>query len=159
MDHLWSPWRYRFIENPRPDNGCVFCLAPQANRDADNLILHRARHHFVILNLYPYTTGHLMVVPYRHIARLGESGPDALAEMMALASRAEALLSGAYRPDGFNVGMNLGKAAGAGIAGHIHLHVLPRWAGDANFVSVIGETRVMPEALADTYEKLRRGWD
>jgi ATP adenylyltransferase len=159
MDHLWSPWRYRFIENTRPDNVCVFCLAPQASRDADNLILHRARHHFVILNLYPYTTGHLMVVPYRHIARLGDSSPDALAEMMELASRAEAVLSGAYRPDGFNIGMNLGKAAGAGIAGHIHLHVLPRWAGDANFVSVVGETRVMPETLADTYEKLRRGWD
>ncbi len=158
MDHLWSPWRYRYIHKDLPSEGCIFCLQPAANDDDAHWIVHRGRHNFVILNLYPYTTGHLMVVPYRHIASLKEAIPDELDEMMALARKAEAHLTTAYSPKGFNIGMNIGESAGAGIAGHLHLHVLPRWPGDANFISVIGETRVMPETLADTFSKLKALW-
>jgi ATP adenylyltransferase len=157
MDHLWSPWRYRYVQHPQePDAGCIFCLKPAEDRDAENYIVHRGRNNFVILNLYPYTTGHLMVVPYEHMATLAAAQPETLAEMMELARKAESALASVYKPHGLNVGMNLGEAAGAGIAGHIHMHVLPRWRGDANFLSTVGETRVMPEELGSTYEKLRR---
>jgi ATP adenylyltransferase len=157
MDHLWTPWRYRYLQHPRdPDTACIFCLAAAEQRDAENYIVRRARHNFVILNLYPYTTGHLMVVPYEHVSTLGGAQPDTLAEMMELARKAESALATLYKPHGFNVGMNLGEAAGAGIAGHIHMHVLPRWRGDANFVSTVGETRIMPEELDHTYEKVLR---
>ena len=158
MDHLWSPWRYRYIHKDLPEDGCIFCVQPAAGGDEAHYIVHRGRHNFVILNLYPYTTGHLMVVPYRHIASLHEAIPEELTEMMALARDAERHLADAYTPKGFNIGMNIGESAGAGIAGHLHLHVLPRWPGDANFISVIGETRVMPETLADTYAKLKARW-
>ncbi len=158
MDHLWTPWRYRFLQEPQPNGGCIFCDKPAEQRDAENFILHRAQHNFVILNLYPYTTGHLMIVPFRHVATLEEAGIEVRAEMIELAAQAEQLLRAAYRPEGLNIGLNLGKCAGAGIAAHLHLHVLPRWTGDANFMSVIGETRVIPEDLADTYAKLHQGW-
>lgn len=159
MDHLWSPWRYRYIhQKDLLDEGCIFCVQPGAGDDAAHFIVHRGRFNFVILNLYPYTTGHLMIVPYRHIASLHEATAEELAETMALAREAEGHLAAAYSPKGFNLGMNIGESAGAGIAGHLHLHVLPRWPGDANFISVIGETRVMPESLADTYAKLRALW-
>ncbi len=158
MDHLWSPWRYSFVQNPQPAVNCVFCQMLAEGRDPDNYIVHRAGHNFVILNLYPYTSGHLMVVPNRHVATLEDAGADTLQEMILLAARAEQLLQRAYRPEGLNIGFNLGKCAGAGIAGHLHLHVLPRWSGDANFMSVIGETRVIPEDLSTTYSKLRDGW-
>jgi ATP adenylyltransferase len=157
MDHLWTPWRYRYLQHQRePDTRCIFCEKAAENRDAENFIVHRAGHNFVILNLYPYTTGHLMVVPYEHVASLAEAQPETLAEMMELTRRAERALASLYQPHGFNLGMNLGEAAGAGVAGHIHMHVLPRWRGDANFVSTVGETRIMPEELSCTYEKLLR---
>ncbi len=158
MDHLWTPWRYQFVQDPQPLSACIFCDKPTEHRDEQNFILHRATHNFVILNLYPYTSGHLMIVPYSHVATLDEAGPAVRAEMIELAARAEKLLRAAYRPEGLNMGLNLGKCAGAGIAGHLHLHVLPRWTGDANFMSVIGETRVIPEDIPTTYSKLRSGW-
>jgi ATP adenylyltransferase len=159
MDYLWTPWRYQFVQDPQPPTGCIFCDKPAEHRDEHNFILHRASHNFVILNLYPYTSGHLMIVPYSHVATLDEAGPLVRAEMIELAARAESLLRAAYHPEGLNLGFNLGKCAGAGIAAHLHLHVLPRWTGDANFMSVIGETRVIPEDIPTTYAKLRQGWD
>ena len=155
MDHLWSPWRYRYLQQPGdPDTGCIFCAKAAEQRDAENYIVHRGERNFVILNLYPYTTGHMMVVPYEHVASLAATPVETLAEMMELSRKAESALGTIYKPHGYNLGMNLGEAAGAGIAGHIHMHVLPRWRGDANFVSTVGETRIMPEELPVTWEKL-----
>ena len=155
MDHLWSPWRYRYVQKADPAHDeCIFCAKAAENRDSENLIVHRADHNFIILNLYPYTTGHLMIAPYQHVSLLADNSDESAQEMMLLAKRAQQNLALIYRPHGFNLGMNLGESAGAGIAGHIHLHVLPRWTGDANFMSTVGETRVMPEDLRITYEKL-----
>lgn len=158
MDRLWSPWRYRYISTAGAQRGCIFCEIPQEARDAENFVLHRAEHNFVLLNLFPYTSGHLMVAPYRHISRLEDAEPAELHELISLGQRAEALLRKVYRAPGMNLGMNIGEAGGAGIAGHIHMHVLPRWPGDANFMSTVGETRVLPEDLPATWEKLRTGW-
>jgi ATP adenylyltransferase len=156
MDYLWTPWRYRYIASGGgKDDECIFCAAAEGRDDAQSLIVLRAPKNFVILNRYPYTSGHVMVVPYAHRATLAESEPEALAEMMALAQRIEQALESLYHPNGYNVGMNIGRAAGAGIPGHLHLHVLPRWIGDTNFMTAIGETRVQPEELATTYERLR----
>ncbi|HTP43795.1 MAG TPA: HIT domain-containing protein [Candidatus Acidoferrum sp.] len=156
MDYLWTPWRYRYIADAAKDTGCIFCDAVAANDDAKTQIVHRGTSCFVILNRYPYTSGHVMVVPYAHVADLGAADPEMLSEMMRIAQRVQEALQKIYRPDGYNLGMNLGRAAGAGVTGHLHMHVLPRWAGDANFMTVIGETRVEPEELATTYEKLRK---
>jgi ATP adenylyltransferase len=155
MDYLWTPWRYQYIAGGGKDSRCIFCDAAEGHDDAQSLVVFRARKNFVILNRYPYTSGHVMVVPYAHQATLEASDPEALAEMMALAKRIEQALSKLYRPDGYNLGMNIGRAAGAGIAGHIHLHVLPRWIGDTNFMTTTGETRLEPEELATTYQRLR----
>src|SRR5579864_1378928 len=160
MDYLWSPWRYRYVTQAEPSAGCIFCLKARENRDAENYIVYRGSLNFVLLNLYPYTNGHLMIAPYQHVATMEDTPEVTLAEMMRLARRAEANLRAAYRPDGLNIGMNIGASAGAGIAGHIHLHVLPRWTADANFMTTVGETRVLPEDLAVTYGKLARlSWD
>ena len=156
MDHLWSPWRYRYISTTSPQHDCIFCAKPAANQDRENLIVLRARHNFVLLNLYPYTSGHMMIAPYTHVASLAEAGVEVRAEMMDLTARAEKALREIYKPGGINLGMNLGECAGAGVPGHIHMHVLPRWPGDASFLSTIGETRLMPEELQVTYEKLTR---
>ncbi|MEO5922290.1 MAG: HIT domain-containing protein [Bryobacteraceae bacterium] len=155
MDRLWSPWRYRYVSTASPSNGCIFCTKPAANDDAANYIVLRAERNFVLLNLYPYTNGHLMIAPYEHVAKLTEADPRTLAEMMQLAVRCEAALRKIYNPDGINLGMNLGEAAGAGVAGHIHMHMLPRWSGDASFMSTIAETRVLPEELSVTYKRLK----
>ena len=154
MDYLWSPWRYRYVSTASPKNECIFCAKLAANNDRANLILLRAQHNFVLLNLYPYTNGHLMIAPYDHIASLAEANSETRAEMIELTARAETALRKVYNPGGVNVGMNLGECAGAGVAGHIHMHVLPRWPGDASFMTTIGETRVLPEDLQTTYEKL-----
>ncbi|MGB7624376.1 MAG: HIT domain-containing protein [Terriglobia bacterium] len=163
MDHLYTPWRYQFIRAIKAGAECIFCLAastdsgpgsPQPVTDRERLVLYRGEHSFVILNRYPYTNGHLMLAPFEHIADLASCSVPLLAEIMELAKRAEIVLKATYRPDGFNIGLNLGKSAGAGVEGHLHLHVVPRWIGDANFVSVIGETRLLPEELATTYDKL-----
>jgi ATP adenylyltransferase len=155
MDYLWTPWRYQYIAEGVNDDRCIFCAAVEGHNDAESLVILRARKNFVILNRYPYTSGHVMVVPYAHQATLEASDPETLAEMMALAKRVEKALSNLYHPQGYNLGMNIGRAAGAGIAGHIHLHVLPRWIGDTNFMTTTGETRVQPEELATSYERLR----
>ena len=156
MEYLWTPWRYQYIAEGPKDDGCIFCEAEAANEDAKTLIVLRAEKNFIILNRFPYTSGHVMVVPYAHVADLLSTDPATLTEMMRLAQRIEKALDSAYHPEGYNLGMNLGRAAGAGIVGHLHLHVLPRWAGDANFMTVVGETRVEPEDLSTTYEKIRR---
>ena len=155
MDYLWSPWRYRYVTGAEPTSGCVFCQKVEENEDEKNLILYRGLNNFVLLNIYPYTSGHLMVAPYRHIAQLAQADDATWSELMMLTRKAEQAIQTAYKPEGINLGMNLGKSAGAGIADHIHMHVLPRWQADSNFISVIGETRVLPEALSDTYRKLK----
>ena len=138
-----------------PTSGCVFCAAADGSGDRENLIVHRAAHNFIILNRFPYTNGHVMVVPFQHVASLQDLDEAALLEMMRLARECEKHLRATYRPDGLNIGMNLGRAAGAGIANHVHMHILPRWIGDTNFMSVTAETRVLPEDLAVTWEKLK----
>lgn len=154
MDYLWSPWRYRYVSQ-NPDAGaCIFCDKITKGGDKENFILHRGRLNYVLLNIYPYTSGHLMVAPYAHVAELGALTPEALVELMELAQRAERALRETYHPDGLNLGMNLGQAAGAGVAGHLHLHILPRWFADSNFMTTVGETRVLPEDLTATYDKL-----
>ena len=158
MDYLWSPWRYQYISTADRPTGCIFCDKPAANQDDKNFIVYRGKRNFIILNLYPYTSGHLMVVPYEHAASLTELPDETLTEMMLLVRDSERHLREIYRPEGLNAGMNLGKCAGAGIAGHLHMHVLPRWTGDANFMSTIGETRVLPEEIAVTYSKLKRAF-
>ncbi|HKQ86091.1 MAG TPA: HIT domain-containing protein [Candidatus Acidoferrales bacterium] len=156
MDYIWSPWRYRYVADASKDDRCVFCRALEANDDRQTLIVHRAEKNFVILNRYPYTSGHVMIVPYAHSADLVATPPEVLAEMMVLAQRVQKALADTYCPEGYNLGMNLGRAAGAGITGHLHLHVLPRWSGDSSFMTVIGETRTEPEELSTTYERLRK---
>jgi ATP adenylyltransferase len=156
MDYLWTPWRYRYIADAAKDEGCIFCAALAAKDDANTLIVFRGQKNFIILNRYPYTSGHVMVVPYAHSADLSTSLPETLAEMMALAQRVQSALEKTYHPEGYNLGMNLGRAAGAGVTGHLHMHVLPRWSGDSNFMTVVSETRVEPEELATTYQKLRK---
>ena len=155
MDYLWTPWRYRYIAEARNVTGCVFCHLPAANRDEESLIVLRGAKNFVILNRYPYTSGHIMIVPYQHTADFPALDAETCAEMMQLAQRMQSALQGIYQPDGFNLGMNLGRSAGAGIADHLHLHLLPRWAGDTNFMTTVGETRLEPEDLETTYAKLR----
>jgi ATP adenylyltransferase len=155
MDYLWTPWRYQYITTSGEPGECVFCAAARSQDDRASLIVHRGIHNFVILNRFPYTSGHLMVVPYQHVADLEALSEEAAAEMMSLARGSLARLKSLYRPEGLNLGMNLGKSAGAGIAGHLHLHVLPRWTGDTNFMTVVGETRVLPETLEETWERVR----
>jgi ATP adenylyltransferase len=156
VDYLWTPWRHQYMvqaqSGKQPD--CIFCDAASRTDDENTLVVYRGQKVFIILNRFPYTSGHVMIVPYAHVAELNLCAPEALAEMMHLAQRLEVVYKSVYRPDGMNLGMNLGKAAGAGVAGHIHLHVLPRWFGDANFMSVTAETRLHPEELSTTYKKL-----
>lgn len=156
MDHLWTPWRFKYVISVDRPQGCVFCVLPAESNDRDNLILHRAERTFVILNLFPYNTGHLMIVPNVHCAKLWELEDEITNEMMALSKKCQQAIEHEYKPDGFNVGFNLGKCAGAGIAEHLHMHVVPRWVGDSSFMSVIGETRLMPEELGETYTRLQK---
>lgn len=157
MQRLWSPWRSKYIASgvDAQAEGCVFCgIAADPDADASNFVLHRGEHAFALLNLYPYITGHLMIVPYLHTSEFDSVAKEITDEMMDLAKRAQTALRKVYSPSGFNLGMNLGSAAGAGIADHIHIHVLPRWSGDTNFMTTVGESRVIPEALEITYSKL-----
>ena len=153
---LWAPWRLSYVKDASKDSdeGCIFCTAPAANDDRGNLIVHRGKRSFVILNKFPYTNGHLMVAPYDHLATLPALDAETVAEMMALAQRAIVVLDDTYGPQGYNAGLNQGRIAGAGFADHIHLHVVPRWAGDTNYMPVIGDTRVMPQSLEDSYDSL-----
>jgi ATP adenylyltransferase len=155
MDYLWTPWRYAYVKSADSTPGCVFCRALEAGDDRKNWILYRAAECFVILNSYPYNSGHVMVLPNAHLDELGKLSAAAAHEMMDLCRKVEAALRQVYRPDGVNLGMNIGKAAGAGVAGHIHMHMLPRWVADSNFMTVVGETRVLPETLDQTWERLK----
>ena len=153
---IWAPWRLAYVKDASKDTEeeCIFCVKPEEDDDRANLIVHRGEHSFVILNLYPYTNGHLMVAPYEHIASFQELSPETIAEMMALAQRAMARLEEVYDPHGYNVGINQGRVAGAGVEHHIHLHVVPRWGGDTNFMPVIADTKVMPQTLEQSYDAL-----
>jgi ATP adenylyltransferase len=159
MEHLWTPWRSSYV-TAKPDTDlCVFCEAVASKDDHRHFVLHRAKGAFVMLNRFPYTSGHLMIAPNAHVSRLADVDLSAADEIWRLARATEVILHELYIPNGINIGMNIGEAAGAGIAGHIHLHVLPRWTGDANFMTVVGATRVMPELLEDTFQKLRPAFD
>jgi ATP adenylyltransferase len=159
MKRLFTPWRLAYLKSHRDDGVCLFCGVWESRRDRDNLVLLRGGTTFVIINLYPYNSGHLMVVPGRHIGRLSDATPEERAELMEMTTRCEAVLTEAYRPQGMNVGLNLGRAAGAGIDGHLHVHLVPRWSGDTNFATVLGETRVVPETPRQTYENLASRFD
>lgn len=155
MDYLWSPWRYQYIKDEKRLTECPFCLLPKEQQDEKYFILYRARFNFVILNIFPYTGGHMMIVPFEHTADLVGLDKQVSDELMDLTKRCSDILSQEYHPHGFNLGMNLGKAAGAGLADHLHMHILPRWMGDVNFSTSIAETRVIPEDLDTTYRRLR----
>jgi len=147
-----------YIENSTKEDGCIFCNAQEKEDSAENLIAFRGERSFVILNRYPYTGGHLMVIPFEHKATLEELDPETRAEMMELTVRSMTVLRNIYNPQAFNMGANIGEAAGAGVKEHVHIHIVPRWAGDTNFMSSVAETRVLPEALEDTYERVRKGF-
>jgi ATP adenylyltransferase len=160
MDYLWTPWRYRYVSDAGKSDRCVFCETPalQPSQDREHLLLYRGGLNYVLMNLFPYTTGHCMVIPYAHVADLDDVTPETLAEMMELAGKVKKALEACYHPDGYNLGMNVGQCAGAGLADHIHLHVLPRWIGDSSFMTAVSETRILPEDLLTTYDKLLSHW-
>lgn len=158
MNHLWAPWRATYVSEKRNPSRCIFCEAASSSDDEANLVVHRGRLSFVILNRFPYSSGHLMIAPFAHVSRLGQTDEETAAEIMQLSRFAEQLLQQIYTPDGLNLGMNLGEAAGAGIQEHIHMHLLPRWKGDANFMTSVAETRIVCEALEDTYAKLKHAF-
>jgi ATP adenylyltransferase len=159
---IWAPWRLEYVKDASKDNEseCIFCagIEDAPERDAENLIVRRGERCFVILNKFPYTNGHLMVAPYEHVANLQDLDAETLAEMMALAQRGIAALETSYAPHGYNVGFNQGRVAGAGVEHHIHMHVVPRWGGDTNFMPVLGDTRVMNQTLEDSYATLKGAW-
>ncbi len=158
MDYLWTPWRYKYITGADQATECIFCRMAAEHDDENNLIVHRGQHCLLVLNRYPYTSGHVMVVPYAHLDEFQKLPAPAATEMFSICQRLEGVLRDLYHPDGLNMGMNIGKAAGAGVASHIHMHMLPRWIADANFMSVISETRVLPEDLITTYERIKKAW-
>ena len=158
---IWAPWRLAYVKDASKDQEeeCIFCAKPAQDDDRENLIVHRGERCFVLLNIFPYTNGHLMIAPYEHQARLQDLDAETTAEMMSLARRAIGRLEESYQPHGYNVGFNQGRVAGAGFEHHIHMHVVPRWGGDTNFMPVIADTRVMPQSLEESYEALRGGFD
>ena len=157
MEQIWAPWRMEYIRMEKPE-GCILCEKPAQDCDVANYILYRGGKNFVILNTYPYNPGHLLIAPYRHLGGLDELNDEERNENFAIVCRCLELLREAFHPDGFNIGINMGRVAGAGIDKHVHTHVVPRWQGDANFMPVISDVRVIPEALAETFEKLKGGF-
>lgn len=158
MNRLWSPWRSAYIDSFKDtagNTGCIFCDYPKMDKDSENLILFRGTDHFIIMNLYPYNSGHLMVVPYQHTTHLEDLNPSASAEAIYLLSRCQSALANGLKAQGFNIGVNLGKAAGAGIDDHLHFHIVPRWQGDTNFMPVFADIKVIPEEMTRTYQKLK----
>lgn len=154
MEHLWAPWRMEYIKKAKEGDGCILCQKPLENSDAASYILHRGRHNFVIMNCYPYNSGHLMVAPNRHVANLEELTDEELDEHCRLVQRSVVVLKQVLEPEGFNIGMNLGRIAGAGVDMHLHTHIVPRWGGDTNFMPIIADTDVVNESLAETYKRL-----
>jgi ATP adenylyltransferase len=155
---IWAPWRLRYVKDANKSDECIFCTKPSEGDDRGTLIVHRGERCFVILNLFPYTNGHLMVAPFEHAGRYQDLPAETTAEMTALAQQAMNRIEEVYEPEGFNVGLNQGRVAGAGIEGHIHLHVVPRWAGDNNYMPVIADTRVMPQSLEESYDAMLGGF-
>ena len=158
MKRLWSPWRMKYIMNHSHTDQCIFCKALELKESNQNLIVNRGKYAFVLLNRYPYTSGHLMVAPYAHQPSLEELDEETRSELINLVTHAEKVLKKVYKPEGFNIGANIGSVAGAGVEGHVHFHIVPRWKGDTNFMSVVGETRVLPESLEDTLERIIIEW-
>jgi len=158
MKRMWSPWRMKYIEQPGESNGCFFCEAVANPQDPQHLVVHDSSRAFVIVNRYPYASGHIMVVPKEHIPSLAGMEPDVLQEMIGLLAKAQSVLQAVYQTVGFNIGANLGAAAGAGVPGHFHFHIVPRWVGDTNFMSTLGETRVLPEEVSETHRRLQQAW-
>lgn len=154
MDYIFTPWCYAYVTGTGKATSCIFCDALASKVDRDAWIVYRGRYSFIILNTYPYTSGHIMIVPYEHVDELQKLSPEAAHEIIDLSCKMERVLREVYHPEGVNLGMNIGKAAGAGVAGHIHMHVLPRWTADSNFMTVVGETRILPESLEITYDRL-----
>jgi ATP adenylyltransferase len=155
MDFLWTPWRYAYIISSDKSPACPFCQAFERSDDRNTGVVYRGQHCFIIVNAFPYTSGHVMIVSNQHLDELIKLPRETAQEMMALAQRMEGILREVYQPDGINLGINIGKAAGAGVAGHLHMHVLPRWVADSNFMTVVGETRMLPESLETTYDRLK----
>jgi ATP adenylyltransferase len=155
MDYLWTPWRYTYITGAKEGQGCVFCDKLNDADDRAAWVVYRGTHCYICLNAFPYTSGHVMVIPYEHLDELQKLPPATAHELIDLSQRTETVLRRLYHPDGVNLGMNIGAAAGAGVAGHIHMHVLPRWIADSNFMTVVSETRILPEALQITWERMR----
>ena len=158
MDRLWAPWRHKYVVNPGGE-GCIFCKKPSENKDEENFILYRGERVFVIMNVYPYNNGHLMIAPYRHIGEVTELTADEVAEMANVCQKSVEVLKNKMSPDGFNIGMNLGKIAGAGFENHLHIHIVPRWSGDTNFMPVISNTKVIPISLQEAYRILKEGFE
>ena len=159
MERLWAPWRMAYIAaGDKQDEGCIFCVKPAEDRDEENLLLHRGARCFVLMNLFPYNNGHLMVAPYAHVPSIEELDAETLADMMTTTQTCLATLRAAMSPQGFNVGINQGVVAGAGIADHVHLHIVPRWNGDTNFMPVLADVKVMPDYLQNTYRQLKAAW-
>lgn len=158
MKDIFAPWRISYIQSTNKPSGCIFCSFPEQDRDEENLILHRGQHSFVILNRYPYNSGHLMVVPYRHTSDYCSLKTEEVNEIHNLSSIAIDVMKRTIKPEGFNLGVNLGKVAGAGVEDHVHLHIVPRWNGDTNFMPVMGDVRVIPQSLEDTYRVFAESW-
>lgn len=158
MRYIWSPWRMKYILQQDRSPGCVFCRAADKEDGVDNLIIARSQRTFLIMNRYPYTSGHVMVVPFAHQPSYEMLDPETRAEIMEMVTAITGVLRDLYHPEGINVGANIGAAAGAGIAAHVHFHVVPRWGGDTNFMSAVADTRVLPESLPVTYQRLVKGW-
>ncbi len=158
MKKIFAPWRIRYIEAPKYE-GCIFCDFPKENRDEERLIVYRGERCFVILNNYPYNPGHVMVAPYRHFKEIEEMSEEEGAEMLELTKKAVKVIKKVMKPDGFNIGINIGKVAGAGIEQHLHIHIVPRWEGDTSFIPVLADVKIIPEAVAETYKKLKRGFE
>jgi ATP adenylyltransferase len=159
MKRLWAPWRMKFVQSQVPDKHCVFCRVLAQANDTENLIIFRGSTAFVILNRYPYTSGHLMVAANLHLPSLEDLAAETRSEMIELSAKGIRILRKVYQPEAFNFGANIGSAAGAGIAGHVHLHIVPRWSGDTNFMSALAETRVLPEGLDETYRRIYSAWN
>ncbi|MBI5192157.1 MAG: HIT domain-containing protein [Nitrospirae bacterium] len=154
MQQLWAPWRLQYVINAGEDEGCIFCTKPKLNKDRDNLILYRGNHAFIIMNLFPYNNGHLMIVPYQHVQDLDGLTDDVLLELITLTRKAQNIMRQVFAAQGFNIGINVGKAAGAGIDEHIHIHIVPRWTGDTNFMPVLSDIKVIPQHIIAAYDLL-----